>query len=480
MDPYAHELFLAGRALWSRRLVFDAFEKFQEATKLDPDHWLAQAYLAVTASYLEFNEYGYDGEKTLAEIADQAVAMAEVLRPAAADVLFARAWVTEYITFQGVDNRGDANASRVAALYRRVLQANPRHLDALHAMARVVKSDDEIEALYRQIIEIEPGYFVASMNLAQFYRAKGETETGAAVVRQYHALARENANPQIVDWFRAVGDWKNYFLATLELFKSDAMSQLHIFGLSSGLLELGRSDDAAALNRLSSQKLGGALALWAMARADMIERDMPAVANDMRKAQALNSRHSWVATISARVLLLEGEPQDALDTILANRPDLLAGDAIDLNVDPLDGVFDFDAHIAALALERLGRAEEAAPLWEALIVELEKPQFNDWRRHVGRALAFSHLGRVNAAFVELENAYAKGFRFPNTYSCSGCIDLDFYHQNGLFSPIFSDPRFAEFVERIERENREYAATIMNDAEIEANVARIHDMAGAAQ
>ena len=44
------KLYLEGRALWNLRRTGDAYKKFREAISVDADHWLAQAYLAVTGA----------------------------------------------------------------------------------------------------------------------------------------------------------------------------------------------------------------------------------------------------------------------------------------------------------------------------------------------------------------------------------------------------------------------------------------------
>ncbi|MFK7957329.1 MAG: hypothetical protein AB8B96_14625 [Lysobacterales bacterium] len=49
VDPAAHEKYLQGRAMWIKR-DREALELFKASTTLDPDHWLAWAYLAIVSA----------------------------------------------------------------------------------------------------------------------------------------------------------------------------------------------------------------------------------------------------------------------------------------------------------------------------------------------------------------------------------------------------------------------------------------------
>ena len=114
---------------------------------------------------------------------------------------------------------------------------------------------------------------------------------------------------------------------------------------------------------------------------------------------------------------------------------------------------DIDAMLASMGAP--GRKDEAADIWKrALAANEAEIEVVGWPRQMGRAIVRANLGDADQAFAELDAAYDGGFRFLYGYRCIPCVDPAFFDRNGFFQPIFDDPRFADYVERIRKENAE--------------------------
>ena len=481
VDPRAHELYLEGRALWSERRTISAFQKLRAAVQIDSDHWLAQAYLAVTGAYGAGNGFSVDtGGEELLSFIDDAMSEAISSRPRNADVLFARGFVLQNARRLSIGETPEGNAA-TADFYRQATRLDPRHAEALHGLARLVEDDEERVQLLRQVIEIEPGHHSANANLVSALIVLGRFERAKEQISSYKAMVPGTSTLLLSDELKILGDARAFYDAILQL-DSDAPKIDPVFRrVAMALADLNQIDLANRMLRFSATLRGDeGFAYWVDSRADMIIGDYDALAEKTALAVAAEDSPDWVLSEHAASLIYVGRHQEALDLILSERPDLLDPDQRRLQVGESQSLMDVEAHTAALALERLGRDDDADPIWLALLPELEAPAYGGWRRHIGEAIAYANLDEPDKAFESLEAAYDDGFRFLYSYACQGCLAVDFVSPVGFFEPIYDDPRFGAFVEKIKRENAIIWDELNAEYQVEENLEAIFEETDSAE
>jgi TolB-like protein len=454
IDPRAHELYLAGRALYSRRDVLKAYEKFRAATAVDARHAFAQTYLAVIAANVKANGGSIPGEPDLDAAATRALAEAVRLRPEAADVVFAQGWVAEHRS--GAVPGSQITDQAIVALYERAVKANPRHVEALHALTRAAKSEEAKIQLYERVLDIDPAHWAARNNLIRLYTERGDRTQAISVARQSLTAAPGASRFSAALAGRQLGE-KN--LTGDALFADwDAVERglFERFIRASVLAELGAFDEARFLFAREIDKAAEEAGWPQMARIDIAVLDGNnesglAAAEEMHR---LAEPPPWASWTLATALIRSGDPQRAYDVIIARRPDLASGkpEAIVLSVG--NDLPDSELLVAAHALHLLGRQEEARALWSALLDAVKAAGQQSWAAHLSLSLLSANLGDRSAAIKEFKAAHEAGFRHLRSYESFDCVLDGFYAENGLFAELVKIPEVAGIVKKIESENAE--------------------------
>jgi TolB-like protein/Flp pilus assembly protein TadD len=454
VDPNAHEHYLKGRALWAQRSIDAAFTKFREAVAIDPNHYLAQAYLAVAGVFAI--RHGFPlllrESESAHEVVNAALQKAVALKPDAADVLFARGWALEHESKAEFVSLG---VPPTAALdfYKRALRANPRHVEAMHALARGVQNSDDRIAFYERVIEIDPGHVVAASNLARAYVGRGDgTAAALALFQRIFTIAPQTPPGHAAGALIIIGEFEagaEYLLRNYGQPEPDDFSRnLRAIALAS----LGALDEARFLFEKEATTVADPVRrISSRMEAFVLARDLDgqlAVANDITAHEVWPD---WIHDLAVRAHLNRGEPQRALDMIVEKEPDgvdgLIRRSGISIFYDP-------SRYAAAIALDRLGRRDEARRIWNVLLAPVEFFEGRVWDAQVRYAVIYAWLGDRERALAELKSAYDMGFRLLYGFDCGACADDSFVNENGWLEPLFGDPRFDAFVQKIRRENAE--------------------------
>jgi tetratricopeptide (TPR) repeat protein len=94
---------------------------------------------------------------------------------------------TQALFRQGLALHEQGKYAEAAGIYRRVLEADPKHLDARNNLGNVLRNmgnADEAVACYLDVIAIDPNYHLAQFNLGNFRRDEGKLEEAAACFRR--------------------------------------------------------------------------------------------------------------------------------------------------------------------------------------------------------------------------------------------------------------------------------------------------------
>lgn len=444
VDPKAHELYLQGRSLWAQRNAGEAFDKFLAATEIDPGHYLAQAYLAVVASNIAGRGRGADlgNGMDVMTVAANALERARTLRPDASDVLFAQGWA--------IDSRdgytGGAAGGEASEYYARAARANPRNVEALHALARYLPDGEARAATYRRILDIDPGLSSAAANLASYYIQNGDEAAAEALFDRIYVVAPDTPRDHANTIYYVGGDIARSAEYLLRDFNGKGFDESSRRARAVRLADLGAVNEAAHLYAINDADFS-----WRdfnASQALMLRGDFAGMHALAHKILETNTERNWVGYHASSALRM-GDPAHALQSTIDMIPDVKEKIRIsDANAG------DFAAYNSAIALERLGRADEAAPIWARALETLEKSEKTGWRRDIAAAVVYVRLRRNDEAMAAFEAAYQKGFRFLYGFNCYTCVDDSFFNRNGWFEPIFGDPRFTAYVERIRKENAE--------------------------
>lgn len=445
VDPRSHELYLEGRALWAVRDANPALEKLRAAIAVDPGHALAQAYLAVIGAWAIGNGVALPAAgPDVDALVDMALAAAVKARPQSADVLFAQGWVA---SFRNDKDLGVVTSPVAIDFLERAVRANPRHVEALHALSRRgdLSVEQRIVSLER-ILAIDPGLAAARNNLTRYYLETGQFEKTRALARQTFTMLPDFPRGQPAYFIKLTGDlalFGEVIFADWEATERDQFARFVRGGL---LADLGAVEEARFL--FERETAGGEFACEARINAATLTGD---VASQLRAAEeqyATGPTLPFAAWELAVPLIAAGEPERAYQTLLKRRPDFAT--APDLSAIGQYARQEFVT--AAHALSAAGRRDQARLFWKALLANFEARPARSWQEHLLLALVHGRLGDRSAAIVEFNAAYDAGFRYPWSYDCDSCVQGGFYAERGLFAVLLQIPEIAAVIDRIESEN----------------------------
>lgn len=459
VDPKAHEQYLIGRAIWTnRRDPMRAGAHFRKAIVLDPDHALAHAYIAVTTAFGLYNELAFAHQNPNAfreakESLDRAVA----LRPNLSNVMFAQGYFAELA--QGHPAPSEKRAKAVA-FYQRAAEADPNNVEALYASYRFNRNDaTNIETL-RKILTIDPFMIAARSAYARALADSGEWEEAFAAVDRAteinpgfagmigHSLAWQGGD------IERAGD---YLLAH---WRGDNAMDYERASRAALLADLGATDEAAFL--LSRETGVESMEVLSRLSAPIFKGDYAAMERMAGAELSRDGAPALVVVSQARATLAQGAPEKALQLILDARPDLARSLDSDSEIEwrARRHSFDLEAMTAALALEAMGRTDDAKRIWhKGESAELsDGHSISPWMPSLKEALFHAALGKEEEAIAALSRAYDNGFRFLYSWSLgenrSFVLDDGLIEKTGYFSSLHGVPEFEAIIARIRAENAE--------------------------
>ncbi len=454
VDPRAHGLYLEGRAIYAAGgypALRRAFEKFHEATEVDSRHAFAQAYLAVIAARALASGDSFAGfENGREAIVAQALAEAVRLKPQAADVLFAQGWVAQ---MRSGDRRSPITNPAIVDFYNRAVRANPRHVEALFALAKQEPSYTKAIELYERVLKIDPahtaarqGYFFKlveigdlakagaiarqSLTLAPAPLARGGVGARAGIVLGDMALVGEGL---FAEWDAEDRVSEAAWLRAATLANLGAVEEARFLYARAAAAD---HPPWPQIGRYHIATLGGDAAAALQIAEEIHQRDPPP---------------DLSAAMLADALIRVGQPERAYDVLLATSPDFLELKAAAPRAPHVSPEFLTAAHALALA----GRRAEARRLWQSALAAIERKPATIWSDHLTRALLHGNLGDRAAAIKNFQAAHDAGFRFlRSTNDCDVCVNDALYAASGQFAELVKIPEIAAIVKKIEAENTE--------------------------
>jgi adenylate cyclase len=313
----------------------------------------------------------------------------------------------------------------------KIRETNPRAYSLyLHGMHFLDLADmenvEKARSAFEQVLELDPNYapawdglagtYLQLMNAGQIGMQEGlalAREAGARALELDDTLAEAHAGDgfikMVFDW-----DWTGAQVAidkALELAPSNAKSVRR-----SGLLAAnqGRFDEAVPLVRraieLDPLVTAGYnnLAILLMAMGELDEAQAAA-----RHILSLSANQPGAHSIISRCLLLQGKPEAALAE--AGRE----GDPV------------FRGQVMILALDALGRREEADRLLQKYVEDYKDPAA------VQVATIYAHRGNVDEAFAWLDHAYEM--------RDGGLSEM---LMEPMYACLHDDPRWPAFLEKM--------------------------------
>jgi len=295
---------------------------------------------------------------------------------------------------EGLERHKAGRLAEADALYRRVLAANPRHVDALH-LAGVIAAQSgrhaEAEALIGRAVALSPDFALAHFNHGNALRVLGRHADALAAYQRAvrfnprHAAAHNNLGAAQ----RAVGRSE----AALGAYRQALALQPHYpeahYNLGVALAELGRHDAALAAYRDAVAQ-----------QPDYAD----AFINQGLALQALK-RHGEALGAFQRAVALRPQQADAHVALgaalqeLGRHDDALAAYRHALELDPEAA----DAWVRlGVTLQALGQPEEAAAAYRSALAR--KPESVE--ALVSLAVALQELGEAAEAMASVERALA--------------------------------------------------------------------------
>ena len=453
VDPLAHEHYLAGRALWSQRRGSDALAEFEKAIALDPDHALAQAYYAIAAAFAVGNNFSYATDPDFVKRMNAALEKAVEIDPTSADVVFAQGWVQDLA--YSSDTLGAAPPERIVDFYKRAVRLNPRHVEALHALARSENDHDKRTELLEQVISIDEGIVSARINLANNYLRFGEDQKAFSILDRTYIILPATPKATGAIFAKNIGDLAHmgeYLFSNRET--ESAFEKYDFIMSAQTLADLGAAEEARyLLNQANDENIENEIIRifdimlsenydLLLERAHILEQSA-----DFTRAQVF-----WPM---AMALLKAGQAEQALGLALEQNPQILSAYTMTPTLTDSRAIPDESAFIAGLALEALGRNDEANELWRQMI-EQNTPTaqpLNRWEHPLSMAILNAKLGAKDEAIAAFQDAYNKGFRFLYSFNCEfSCINFDLVASDGYFASLQGAPQFDRIMEAIKEDN----------------------------
>ncbi|MFK7957631.1 MAG: TIR domain-containing protein [Lysobacterales bacterium] len=429
----AHIQYLEGRALWSRRSSA-ATEKFRKAIAIDPEHALAQAYLAIASAY-----FIRSPDPEISQSLNAAVA----LRPQSPDVLFAQGWVAEML--------GKSSQSSWEQFYQMALRANPRSVEALYAVYRLSKD----QTLLETALGIDPAHVPSISSLAAERYQLNDMASGGAVLDQTYAAFRDFPIGDLAAIAKDYGDISR--MARLVFADWSRRENSDPFSLALGptlLADFGRFDDALFFASQSPGPFG-------QLNAAALREDYDQYIALSRDPQVPGAFRSFAHALG---LTANGNPADALEVLQRRWPEVFTGQNSGVDSGRFGSSGDWVAMLGAVAMSRIGKERESAQLFRKILASIENNMgselmFDSWSAATHRSIAHANLGNRDQAMAFLQHAYDRGFRFPRSYGCSSCIWPAIDDPIGFLAPLVGDPEFQAFMKRLNLENERLMATI---------------------
>ena len=454
VDPEAHEHYLAGRALWSKRRGGNSLVEFEKAITIDPGHALAQAYYAIVAAYGLGNSLQFANEPGLRDKMNRALEKAVELSPASADVVFAQGWVQD-LAYRPINEIGSTAPDRIASYYRRAVRLNPRHVEALHALARSQAEASQSAILLEQVLAIDEGIQSARVNLAISYLRMGEDEKGFAVIDRTFVIAPSTPTTIAASLAKSHGNvprMGDYLFRERSV--ESAFPQFDRLMRAQTLADMGALEEAIFITNTIENSSGGD-ELFEFYSLILVEAYLPLIQRiESLKANTgeEHQRYFWLLTNS---LIKTGQAQKALDLALDQNPQLLADYRLQRSHTDSLAIPDEVAFAGALALEALGRNDDARQLWQEMLSQnsLTKHPYIRWEHPLSVAILNAKLGETENAVAALQEAYDAGFRFLYSFNCEiPCINHDLVAPDGYFASLQGDPEFERIMDAIKEDN----------------------------
>ena len=244
VDPEAHEAYLRGRYSWNKEDVKTAVDYFERAIDQDPDY--AIAYAGLADAYAILGLWGITPPAEAIPKARAAVQKALELDDTLAEAHTPLGLIKFYFDWEW---------SAAQAEFRRALELNPSYALAhdfyavyLAAVGRLdealaeIKRAKELDPLSlrmdvalafqfrlsrqydrsieeaQKVLEMDPSYWLAQLNLATTYRAKGlDEEIVLEAYRKQHVLAGDSERVEAVDRGYAESGPRGAYLEVAEM-----------------------------------------------------------------------------------------------------------------------------------------------------------------------------------------------------------------------------------------------------------------------
>lgn len=219
---------------------------------------------------------------------------------------------------RGLTLQEQGKLTEAAVIYRRVLEADPKHLDARNNLGNVLRDSGDTDAsvaCYQEVMAIDPNYALAHFNLGNARRNEGKLEEAAACYRRMLDL-RPDFAPACNNLGVTLQDLGQLEEAVPWLYRAVAADPRHALAqvnLGNALRDQGRLDDAAGCFRraikIDPRYIDARCNLGSLLRTQGDFEDSLACYNAARK---VNPNHPLVHFGIAETLRQQGKLERAL------------------------------------------------------------------------------------------------------------------------------------------------------------------------